>query len=197
MDADYSIELGRDDPVLDFPWTDPAGKCTYHDLKHHPELLERIEEATAFPELAEFLRGANSALSTMETAKCDGWITTELSPEEEVFGAAQKCASYVDLVFSNSDQRKSFPFHEHFAKRLVALLRKTPETASSAEACVRRCYFRHVGAESDEGFYLTLYVHGYGDDESRARQNWGIGLRLAGNALLQLSVSGLEQGNPK
>jgi hypothetical protein len=25
MDADFSIELGREDPVLDFPWKDPAG----------------------------------------------------------------------------------------------------------------------------------------------------------------------------
>ncbi len=26
MDADFSIELGREDPVLDFPWSDPSGK---------------------------------------------------------------------------------------------------------------------------------------------------------------------------
>ena len=33
MDADFSIELGREDPVLDFPWKDPAGKLAYVDLK--------------------------------------------------------------------------------------------------------------------------------------------------------------------
>src|SRR5260221_5422223 len=56
MDADFSIELGRDDPVLDFPWKDPAGKLAYVDLKRHPELMVEIEEAEKFPELGEFLR---------------------------------------------------------------------------------------------------------------------------------------------
>jgi len=32
MDADFSIELGREDAALDFPWTDPAGKLAYLDL---------------------------------------------------------------------------------------------------------------------------------------------------------------------
>lgn len=189
MEADFSIELGRDDATLDFPWTDPDGKLVYYDLKRHPELLERVEEAERFPELAEFLRGVNSAMSMVETAKCDAWTTDELTQEEEIFGTAHKFASYVDLVFSNIEHRRSFEFHERFAKRLVELLRKTPETPSSAEVCVRRCYF-HEGGET-EGFYVTLYVSGYGDDEARGRLNWAIALRLAGNAILQLSVSGL------
>lgn len=189
MDADYSVELGRDDPVLDFPWTDPEGKLVYLDLKRHPELLAHVPEAARYPELAEFLRAVNSRLSLVESAKCDAWTTDQLSAEEEIFGARHKCASYVDLVLSDIDPRKSLAFHELFAKRLVTLLRKTPETPSSAEVCVRRCYF---GAEGGiQGLYMTLYVSGYGDDVDRARQNWGIALRLAGNAVLQLSASGL------
>ena len=39
MDPDFSIELGREDAVLDFPWTDPAGKVAYVDLKRRPELM--------------------------------------------------------------------------------------------------------------------------------------------------------------
>jgi len=190
MDADFSIELGRDDPVLDFPWSDPEGKCAYHNLKRHPEMLAQVEEAKRFPELAEFLRGTNSAISMVESAKCDAWTTEELSSEEEIFGATHKCASYVDLVLSRIEERQSFPFHELFAKRLVELLRKTPETPSAVEVAVRRCYFQNE-SEPEEGFYLTLYVSGYGDDLARARQNWGIALRLAGNAILQLSASGL------
>ena len=73
MDADFSIELGREDPVLDFPWKDPAGKLAYVDLKRHPELMARIEEAEQFPELGEFLRALNSPRSMVETAKCDAW----------------------------------------------------------------------------------------------------------------------------
>ena len=54
MDADFSIELGREDPVLDFPWKDPTGKLAYVDLKRHPELMAQIEEAQSFPSWENF-----------------------------------------------------------------------------------------------------------------------------------------------
>jgi len=186
MDADFSVELGREDPVLDFPWTDAAGRLAYFDVKRHPELLAQVEEASELPELAEFLRCVNSARSEVESAKCDAWTTTELTPEEEIFAASHKFASYVDLVLSNADHRQSFPEHERFAKRLVALLRRAPEMSSSAEVCVRRCFFGGASA-AREGFYFTVYVNGYGNDEAVARQNWAIGMKLLGSAIVQLS----------
>ncbi|MGA7645308.1 MAG: hypothetical protein WBW01_02260, partial [Terriglobales bacterium] len=88
MDADFSVELEREDPVLDFPWNDPAGKLAYVDLKRHPELLATIEEVKKFPELGEFLRTVNSSRSTLETAKCDAWETRELNAEEEIYDAS-------------------------------------------------------------------------------------------------------------
>ena len=196
MDADYSIELGNDNPALDFPWKDPAGKLAYVDLKRHPELIPELEEARNFPELGEFLRWLNSARSMLETAKCDAWATTELSMEEEIYGASHKFASYVDVVFSTMDARlssfrQSLPAHEQFARRLVELLRRVPEIASAAEVCVRRCYFAEEGGIRD-GFYCTLYVSGYGSDEASARQNWGVALKLTGNAIVQLSARGVE-----
>jgi len=84
MDAEFSIELGREDPVLDFPWKDPTGKLAYVDLKRCPELLARIEEAERLPELGEFLRTVNSTRSMVETAKCDAWVTRELNAEEAI-----------------------------------------------------------------------------------------------------------------
>ena len=205
MDADFSIELGQEDPVLDFPWKDPAGKLAYVDLKRHPELMARIEEAGKVPELVDVLRAMNSARSMVETAKCDAWATTELSPEEEVYDASHKFVSYVDVVFSNIDVRRSslrqsllsqsslresLPAHEQFARKLVELLRRVPETLSAMEVCVRRCYFgKNAGVR--EGFYCTVYVSGYGNDSASARQNWGVGLKLMGNAIMQLSASGV------
>jgi len=189
MDADFSIELGREDPALDFPWRDPAGTLAYVDLKRHPELTARIEEADTFPELGEFLRAMNSARSSVETAKCDVWSTSGLSPEEEIYKAAYKFASYVDVVFSNIDARLSLPAHEQFVRKLIELLRRTPETPSAAEVCVRRCYFEEDGGVR-EGHYFTLYVSGYGKDDASARLNWGVGLKLMGNAILQLSAGG-------
>ena len=190
MDSDFSIELGREDPVLDFPWTDPDGRLAYFDLKRQPELLARLEEATQFPELAEFLRAINAAISVVESAKCDAWATEELSPEEEVFGASHKFASYVDVVFSEIDVRLSLSAHEQFARKLVELLRRVPDTPSAAEVCVRRCYFADDG-DVREGFYCTLYVSGYGNEEASARRNWGVGLKLMGNAVVQLSAQGV------
>lgn len=190
MDADFSIELGREDPVLDFPWKDPAGKLAYVDLKRHPELMTRIEEAEQFPELGEFLRALNWLRSMVETAKCDAWETSELSAEEEVYGASHKFASYVDVVFSSITARLSLSTHEQFARKLIALLRRTPETPSAAEVCVRRCYYGEEGGVQ-EGFYSTLYVSGYGNDGASARQNWGVGLKLVGNAIMQLSAGGV------
>ena len=187
MDADFSIELGCEDPVLDFPWSDPAGKLAYLDLRRRPELMAQIEEAATFPELGEFLRAMNSARSMVETAKCDAWETAELSAEEEVYDASHKFASYVDVVFSRIDVRLSLSAHEQFAQNLVELLRGTPETPSATEVCVRRCYFRQDGGVR-EGFYCTLYVNGYGNDGAGSRQNWGVGLKLMGNAIVQLSV---------
>lgn len=186
MDADFSIELVADDPVLDFPWTDPSGKLAFVDLKRHPEAIAQIEEAQAFPELREFLRALNSPRSLLETAKCDAWATTELSPEEDIYNASHKFASYVDVVFSETNARLSLSRHELFVKKLVELLQRAPEILSSAEACVRRCFFGNK-SEVQEGFYVTVYVSGYGDDEANARQNWEVGLKLVGNAAIQSS----------
>ena len=190
MDADFSIELGHEDPVLDFPWNDPSGKLAYLDVKRHPEFLDQVEEAEEFPELKEFLSVLNSPRSMLETSKCDAWVTMDLSSEEEIYEAAHKFASYVDVVFSEIDTRLSFSLHEQFARKLVELLRRVPDTPSAAEVCVRRCYF---GKDSGvrEGFYCTLNVSGYGNDEASARQNWGVGLNLVRNAILQLSAGGV------
>jgi hypothetical protein len=149
--------------------------------------MARIEEAEKFPELGESLRALNSARSMVETAKCDAWATSELGAEEEIYDASHKFASYVDVVFSNIDARLSLPAHEQFARKLVELLRRAPETPSAAELCVRRCYFAEENGVR-EGFYCTLYVSGYGSDGASSRQNWGVALKLMGNAILQLSA---------
>jgi hypothetical protein len=100
-----------------------------------------VEEANRFPDLREFLQAVNSGISVVESAKCDAWATEDLSPEEDIFGASCKLVSYVDLVFSGDRNRQSLASHERFSKRLVELLRQTPETASSMELCVRRAYY--------------------------------------------------------
>jgi hypothetical protein len=187
MDADFSVELAHDDPVLDFPWTDPDDKLSYFDVKRHPDLIAKIVEAENFPELAAFLRTLNSGRSAVESAKCDVWATTDLTAEEEIYGASHKFASYVDLVFSNDGRRRSFPIHEDFARCLTDLLRRAPEVAASVETCLRRCFFGGA-TEAQEGFYFTVYISGYANDEATARRNWSMALTAAANALARLSL---------
>src|SRR5438477_3936067 len=119
MDADYTVELGADDPVLDLPWSDPERRIEYYDLKKQPELLACLPEVQQFPRLGDFLGAVNSTASLFESAKSDLWSTRELNPEEEVFGLPWKFASYVDLVFTRPDRRGLCSVHELFARQLV------------------------------------------------------------------------------
>jgi len=186
VEADYSVELGADDETLEMPWAAREGRLRYYDLKRHPELLLNVKEACRERELGEFLTAMNSATSMVETVKCDTWLSTEINPEEEIFGAAQKFGSYVDLVFSEERTRFSFTEHEQFAKQLTQLLKKAPEISAAAEFVIRRCYY-HAGQDVHDGFYITFYLFGYGDDHAQARVRWAIALKLVENAIRQLS----------
>ena len=187
MEADFAVELGADDETLEMPWGSDDNGPTYHDLKRHPEYLSRIEEAVRVPELGEFLAALNSPTAPTETAKCDVWSSTEMNPEEDVFGASQKFGGYVDVLFSD-EARHSFSHHEQFAKELVQLLKKAPEIPAAAELLIRRCYY-HTDVRIEDGLYITLYLFGYGDDQAQARQRWAIALKLVENAIKQIARS--------
>jgi hypothetical protein len=185
MQADYLVELGRDDETLEFPWAGPEGGPRYYDLKRCPENLTQIEEAVRFPELREFLARVNAPGGALETAKCDAWASNEMNPEEEIFGAPWKFGSYVDLISSDESSRYSFDDHERLLKKLTGLLQRVPEIPAAAELLLRRCFF-HGGNDVREGFYVTFYLLGYGQDGTKARQQWAIALKLASNAITQL-----------
>ena len=186
MEAEFSVELGSDDEVLEFPWMDADSRLRYYDLKRQPELLLEVEEARQFPELAAFLATINLPACKLESAKCDAWFTTDLRPEDDIFGASGKFGGYVDVIFSGPE-RFSFAAHEKLAQHLTRLLQRVPEIPAAAECLIRRCYF-HDGDQTADGFYFTVYLFGYGEDAERSRQRWAIGLKLLANAILQLSL---------
>ena len=185
MQADFGVELGADDETLELPWAAAGGGPRYFDLKRQPELLFEVEEAQRLPALREFLAAINSPRGILETAKCDAWSSTEIAPEEEIFGAACKFGSYIDLLFSDSDSRFAFAEHEQLAKQVTQLLKHVPEIPAATELIIRRCFY-HLGDAVRDGFYITLYLFGYGDDEPEARQRWAIALKLVENALRQV-----------
>jgi hypothetical protein len=192
MQADYSVELGREDPALELPWQSEDGRTRYYDLKRHPESITQIAEAADAPELKTFLTRINAPAFPLQTAKCDTWSSREISPEEEIFGAPVKFVSYVDLVFVllsvENEPRLSFERHEALAKSLCALLERAPEMSASFELVIRRCYYHSDGRpdESASGFCMTIYVSGFGNDEAEARQRWSIALALVQHALVQV-----------
>jgi hypothetical protein len=192
MQADYSLELGREDPALEIPWQSDDGTCRFLDLKRHPHLVLEISEAINSPELSAFLSRMNAPAFSLETAKCDVWHSQDISREEEIFGAEHKFVSYVDLIFAAEESRLSLEKHEALAKSLCRLLERAPEMAASVELVVRRCYYHSdpnpaASRESVSGFCLTTYVSGFGEDEPEARKCWSIALTLLQNALVQVA----------
>ncbi len=193
MDADYSVELGADDDVLDFPWSSPEHNLRYYDLKNQPDLLLYVSEAAQYQELGRYLAAVNSHASALLTAKCDVWTEDDLSEAEAIYEAKTKLACYVDHLFAGAgespeDPRFSFEWHERFAQRLVELLARVPPISAAIEAVIRRCYYHLDQNEERAGYYMTIYVSGYGDDPLDARRRWSIALDLLQNVLLQLSA---------
>ena len=195
MDATVSVELGPEDASLEIPWQ--SGEVRYYDLKRHPELLLELPESHN-REMSEFLTAMNASLSMLETAKCDTWLSDQMEDLEAIYAASWKFGSYVDLIFTDPKARLGFAGHENFAKRSAALLRRAPDVPAAAEFIVRRCRYAEdsAGGEAQpggsskpaDGFCLTFYLFGYGDDEDEARRRWGIALKTVENALLQLSA---------
>lgn len=140
MQADFSVELSSNDPALEFPWSSADPNVRYYDLKNHPELVHQIPEVKSRPELGPFLSRINAAGFPLATAKCDSWSTTDVAPEEELFGD-RKFVSYVDLVFVDEANRCSLEKHLAFAQDLCRLLGQAPEIAAAVEFVIRRCYY--------------------------------------------------------
>jgi hypothetical protein len=190
MDADWSVELGHDDPSLEFPWSSPDGTPGFVDLTQQLEAVREIPEAAQYPELARFLLELNGKFSPWLTAKCDVWIENELGEEEDIYDAKLKMCSYVDVVRRNESERFSFEQHERWVKSASMRLRNIGPHPIACELIVRRCWYRASSGSDDEpipGFYITLYLFGYGNVEAEARASWGGGLTRVSGVLITLA----------
>ena len=190
MQADSTVELDAQSDRLEVPWSAADGSVRYYDLRRQPELLLNVEEARHHRELGEFLAAVNSQASILENAKCDAWASDEISEEERIYGAPWKCGSYVDLIFSEHGPRVSLERHQELANDASRLLRRAPEIPAAAEFVIRRCFYHQAtGPGPREGFHVTFYLYGYGDDQHDAQRRWGIALKVVENLLLQLSAT--------
>lgn len=186
MDADFSVELGADDPCLELPWADPEARVAYFDLKRSPQLIDAIPEAAAYPALRDALAVLNESTSPFETAKSDVWASNELTEEEEIHGMPWKFGGYVDLLFTD-ERRDSFSGHEKFARDAVRELRMVAVEHASVELVVRRL----IEQERDSNaYYFTVYVFGFGDDEQAAQQAWAEALPRVVTTLMRQAETG-------
>ena len=202
MDADYSVELGppEEEETLEMPWdSGSAAGPRFVDLRRHPERIDGLEEAIAWPELGEFLRRVNRPPSPLATAKCDAWQDDEIGEAERIYGGRCRMAAYIDLVFADGgggdeaaeagSARYSFPHHERLAADLVRRLDGAP-AAAAVELIVRRCFYHQPDSAVRQGFYVTAYVIGYGDDEAGARGPWREALAALAQAIAEVATSG-------
>ncbi|HVP64224.1 MAG TPA: hypothetical protein VMT82_04960 [candidate division Zixibacteria bacterium] len=191
MEADWSVELGADDPVLEMPWSSPDGVLRWQDLRCHSELIPQLAECNTHPEFIEPLRTLNSPGSGLLTAKCDAFTPEPTEPAEEVFGS-WRMVSYIDLLFAGAppdDQNAfapgtanfDFALHEQFARDFCACFNRDPESAINAviELVIRRCIYKgsHESSDARDGFYFTVYVIGYGESGEGAREEWSAALK--------------------
>jgi hypothetical protein len=190
MDVDWSVELGADDPALEFPWSSPDGSQRFVDLSQDSGAIASLPEVTQYPELAEVLIALNAESSPWLTAKCDIWTDDDLGEADEIYDAQLKVCSYIDLVRRSESERSSFHQHEKWVKS--AALASQPLEMDDPIVCefiVRRCWY-HSGSRPDNepepGFYVTLYVSGYGSDEAGARAMWARGLTQVSGILVGL-----------
>jgi hypothetical protein len=181
MEADWSVELAADDPVIIVPWvasSDDARRCEFVDLRLGAHLIDEIEEATPAPELRAALLLLNSARSPLWTVKCDTWESdTPMDPYEMDAAPADailSAGSYIDLLARDSGLQASFDLQERWIRAVADTLRAVPARAARVELVLRRAQVNHVS-----GYGVSWFVEGCGATTQRARRAWSEALGLA------------------
>jgi hypothetical protein len=175
MEADWSVALAADDPVIAVPW------AAFVDLRLNQDFIDEIAEAKLNPPLRSALLALNSIGSPLWTAKCDVWTTCdepydpyemEAEPGETAFGAG----SYIDLLARDLETRESFALQEEWLRWLTGRLREVTASAARVDMVMRHAY-----VEGRSGFGVSWFVEGCGVTPKRAEQSWvnALGLALA------------------
>ena len=152
MEADWSVEIGADLPVIAVPWEG------FIDLRHAPSLASGLEEAATAPALARALVTLNAAISPVFTAKCDLWLLTPDDIDPLEFGASreqaqQGIACYIDVIARDAGVFASFAAHEAWVRAATAELHEVELPRARVEYVVRASR-----VDDFEGFAVTLYA---------------------------------------
>ena len=137
MDVDWEVEIGGGAPVIEADWPGMA------DLRRYPELISEVDEASAFPPLANLLIQLNSNESPVWTSKCDLW---ELEPGG--------LAVYVDLIPHDENVFSEWRRVEGVCRALVRRMAAHDELESNAAITL---VVRQATTEKADGFGVTAY----------------------------------------
>jgi hypothetical protein len=192
MEADWSVALAADDPVITVPWAATEGErgCRFVDLRLGEHLIDKIEETRARPALQSALLLLNGAASPLWTAKCDAWTSSaeegsepfdpyemDATPGETAFGAG----CYIDLLAREAALRSSFERQERWLHEVTEALRLIPARAARVELVLRR-----AEVEGLPGFGVTWFIDGCGLNANHAGQRWSEALNLALPAIIEV-----------
>jgi hypothetical protein len=193
MEADWSVALAADDPVITVPWVacgDDPGKCRFVDLRLNPHLIDEIDEVRERPRLRAALLLLNSESSRFWTAKCDAWTRSadegsepfdryemDAALGETTFGAG----SYIDLLPRDVSLFSCFEHQERWLRVVTERLRATPARAVRVELVLR-----HAEVEGVPGFAVTWFVEGCGATALSAGRRWAVAFDLALAVMMEI-----------
>jgi hypothetical protein len=195
MEADWSVALAPDDPMIIVPWAAPADdapRCKFLDLRRDPNLIDEMDEARSQPLLRAALLRFNGAQSPLWTAKCDVWRSSvregaqpydpyemNADPNETLFGAG----SYIDLLPRDGLLATSFDRQERWIRSMTGKLRSVPVRAARAEFVLRLAEVDGV-----PGFGVTWFVEGCGATVRLAAEAWKAGFDCALGVILDAGL---------
>lgn len=179
MEADWSVEIGRDLPVIVAPWDG------FVDLRRDPDAVKHVVEVANHPALAVALTAFNATDSPVFTSKCDYWplaadeidaFEFDASGEEAQLGTA----CYIDIIARDQALFASFAAHEDWVRRATLELRKYPQSQVRIEFVVRAAMnIESAGSDARDGFAVTLYVSACAATEAAAEGIFQAALQAA------------------
>jgi hypothetical protein len=197
MEADWSVELAADDPVIVVPWRSLPGAegsasspiVQFIDLRARPHSIDEIGEAWDRPALRFALEKLNAKDSGLWTAKCDQWMRgreesgdREIDPIDPIDRIDQidpwemeatreearfAAGSYIDILALDIEARGSFAIEEGWVRRLAESLRHRELRCARTDFVLRRAEIHGV-----PGFGVTWFVEGCGGTAELAERKW-------------------------
>lgn len=167
MEADWSVEIGGEAPVIDIGW--PG----WIDLSQDTAQVHSLDEAQAFPPLGQALRIILCDCKLFASTKCDFWME-DFADEAEASGPDAFCSDaencqriagcYIDLLPQQLADWSQLTTVERWVRAFTQTLRRADCPNARVEIVLRQAFF-----SATTGIGLSLYAYGCGATDATAR----------------------------